>query len=197
MARVNDLAVTIKAESLNYREHIPKIAADDARVVVEKDIQYGASWCRRGGVGAYMVMIRKVDRMEQRVEQMGYDIFKAIHEDNRAEGVIDDIRDLRGYLLLIEAYLIENHMVAPRYTTTAPLPESRCYARFNGFVCQKEAGHNGDHSSGISATDVAWPRHWKEAPPEQPHSGDAHGRDTTRIDSSLNDFETRHGRSPI
>lgn len=146
MARVEpgEINFVEQAESLNYRPHVAKIAADDARVVVEKDIQYGASWCRRGGVGAFMVMIRKVDRMEQRVEQMGYDIFRAVHEDDRAEGLIDDIRDLRGYLLLIEAYLIENKMVEPRYGE-----HKQCHARFNGFVCQKPQGHSGDHTSRV------------------------------------------------
>lgn len=32
-----------------------------------------------------------------------WDIFKAIDQDARPEGVIDDIRDLRRYLLLVEA----------------------------------------------------------------------------------------------
>jgi hypothetical protein len=130
-------------KSLEYREHISKIAADDAKVVVEKDKQYGASWCKRGGVGAFMVMIRKVDRIEQRCEQLGWDIFKAVAEDNREEGLIDDIRDLRGYLLLIEGYLIENKMVAPRYVVEV----ESCDARMNGFVCQRPKGHSGDHST--------------------------------------------------
>jgi len=79
------------------------IAAEDARVLVEKNRSYGSSWCRRGGTGAFMVSARKWDRLEEQVKKMNYDIFMAIGEDPRQEGVIDDIRDLRRYLLLIEA----------------------------------------------------------------------------------------------
>jgi hypothetical protein len=166
----------IKKESLDYRPHVPKLAVNDAEVVIEKDKQYGASWCKRGGSGAYHVFIRKFDRLEEWVKKFGYDIFKAISEDNRPEGVIDDIRDIRGYLLLVEAYAIENNLVMPRYTNTAPLPvaEEGCNARFNGFVCQKPLGHYGFHHSGVGDTDIRWPENLP------PHSGDAHGRDPKR-----------------
>lgn len=167
----------IVKESLNYRPHIPKLAVNDAEVVIEKDKQYGASWCKRGGSGAYHVFIRKFDRLEECAKKFGYDIFKAITLDPRQEGIIDDIRDIRGYLLLVEAYAIENNLVAPRYTNTAPLPEEQCESRFNGFVCRKPLGHSGDHNTLVIGDQVTWPHHPKEPPP---HSGDAHGRDPKR-----------------
>lgn len=64
---------------------------------------YGTSWKNRGGIGAFMMLARKWDRLEQAVEKYGYDIFKTIEGDTRAEGIMDDIRDLRRYLLLVEA----------------------------------------------------------------------------------------------
>jgi hypothetical protein len=154
-----------KAESLNYRQHIQPLAQNDANVVIEKDKQYGASWCRRGGTGAYHVFIRKFDRLEEFVKKFDYDIFKAIVMDSRPEGIIDDIRDIRGYLLLIEAYAIENELVAARFQPA----EQKCEARMNGFMCQKPRGHSGYHSSGTLATDITWPdifeeRHGRNVP---------------------------------
>ena len=32
-----------------------------------------------------------------------YDVFQTAYEDSREEGVLDDIRDLRRYLFLVEA----------------------------------------------------------------------------------------------
>lgn len=86
-----------------YREFIPTIAAEDTERVLQKDKEYGASWKRRGGVGAYMVMIRKVDRLEEQCKKHGYDIFKACRDTSTGEGLLDTIRDLRSYLDLIEA----------------------------------------------------------------------------------------------
>jgi len=64
---------------------------------------YGNSWKRRGGVGAFMMLARKWDRLENQAQRFSYDIFAAIATDQRPEGIIDDIRDLRRYLVLVEA----------------------------------------------------------------------------------------------
>lgn len=92
---------------------IDKIAEEDVKGLQKAQLSYGDSWKKRGGVGAFMMLARKWDRLELQVGQraMGsegrevqpYDIFGHIAADQRAEGVIDDIRDLRRYLLLVEA----------------------------------------------------------------------------------------------
>jgi len=87
--------------------HIEKIAQEDASGLLKAHESYGPSWKQRGGIGAYMVMIRKFDRMEIQAEKHGFDILKAVKDDPRAEGLLDDIRDARRYLLLIEAWLRE------------------------------------------------------------------------------------------
>lgn len=79
------------------------IAKEDPAGLKKAYEAYGPSWKQRGGVGAFMMLARKFDRMQIRVEQRMWDIFTAIFEDNRSEGVIDDVRDLRRYLMLIEA----------------------------------------------------------------------------------------------
>lgn len=97
-------AVTLFA----HHVHLAGIAAEDVRLVVEKDRQYGASWKRRGGIGAYMMAIRHMDRLEVAVRQIGYDVFAAIElgagPSQGADGTaLAMIRDARRYLLLIEA----------------------------------------------------------------------------------------------
>ena len=79
------------------------IAQEDAAGLKKAYESYGPSWKQRGGVGAYMMACRKFDRLENRVRKLGYDVFRAIAEDDRGEGCIDDVRDLRRYLMLIEA----------------------------------------------------------------------------------------------
>ena len=89
----------------NDDSHLPlleAIAAKDATGLVEAHKHYGNSWKKRGGVSAFMMMARKFDRLETYIERHGYEIFKAMDADTRGEGIIDDIRDLRRYLLLIE-----------------------------------------------------------------------------------------------
>ncbi|MAF25592.1 hypothetical protein CL634_08490 [bacterium] len=90
--------------------HLPDVLAEDERILKEKFISYGDSWKRRGGAGAFMVLARKWDRLENYMGQehpdaspKQWDIFDHIEKDPREEGVLDDIRDLRRYLALVEA----------------------------------------------------------------------------------------------
>lgn len=69
---------------------------------------YGDSWKKRGGVGAFMMLARKMDRLENQVKKHGYDIFSAIDLDRRPEGILDDIQDLRRYLLLVEDHVTQH-----------------------------------------------------------------------------------------
>lgn len=94
-----------------HLRHIETIAKEDAAGLLKAHESYGDSWKKRGGVGAYMVMIRKIDRMERQVKRYGFDIVKAVEADPRVEGLIDDIRDARRYLMLIESWLRELGLV--------------------------------------------------------------------------------------
>jgi hypothetical protein len=78
------------------------IAADDVDVLEERQKDYGDSWKKRGGIGAMMMLARKWDRLENQVIAHGWNIFTAGEKDRRTEGVLDDIKDLRRYLLLVE-----------------------------------------------------------------------------------------------
>ena len=81
------------------------ISAEDWTSLDKAEQDYGDSWRKRGGVGAYMMLARKWDRIENQVVEKGWDIFKSIEQDIRPEGVLDDIKDLRRYLLLVEAHM--------------------------------------------------------------------------------------------
>tara|TARA_R110000765_G_scaffold176610_2_gene281794 strand:+ start:145 stop:555 length:411 start_codon:yes stop_codon:yes gene_type:complete len=82
------------------------IAKADVVALEKAEKSYGDSWKKRGGVGSFMMLARKWDRLEKQVENMDYDVFEAIRDDNREEGVIDDVRDLRRYLMLVEAEIL-------------------------------------------------------------------------------------------
>lgn len=99
-----------------YLAYLEQVAERDVEVVRQKDAEYGGSWLRRGGVGVFMMLARKWDRIEQQVQQpmlrvnegptvSAYDIIARAQHDPRAEGLRDDVADLRRYLLLLEAHL--------------------------------------------------------------------------------------------
>lgn len=93
--------------------NVASVSASDVTALQEAERHYGDSWKRRGGVGAFMMLARKWDRIENRVRLSAsgpngaqidpWDVLGHIAADARAEGLIDDIRDLRRYLLLVEA----------------------------------------------------------------------------------------------
>lgn len=109
--------------SSSYLRHLGEVASEDVEGLLKAEESYGDSWKRRGGVGAFMMLARKWDRIENalnpgcvRGDQReapiaartnspvpAFDVFAAIEADKRSEGVIDDIRDLRRYLMLVEA----------------------------------------------------------------------------------------------
>ena len=86
-------------------QEVEKVAGEDVVNLDMAERSYGDSWNQRGGVGAFMMLARKWDRLEKQVNEHGYDVFKAANEDQRPEGIMDDIRDLRRYLFLVEAEL--------------------------------------------------------------------------------------------
>jgi hypothetical protein len=112
---------------VTYLDHLNAVAESDVASLHKAQKSYGDSWKRRGGVGAFMMLARKWDRLENALRpgdgscvhrahfatKLGdsdgncgpYDIFTAAEIDRRAEGLIDDIRDLRRYLMLVEAEL--------------------------------------------------------------------------------------------
>tara|TARA_R100000963_G_C4583805_1_gene63707 strand:- start:44 stop:304 length:261 start_codon:yes stop_codon:yes gene_type:complete len=82
-----------------------KIVLNDVNALEKAEESYGNSWRQRGGVGAFMMLARKWDRIENQVQAENYDIFSSYKKDTRQEGILDDIQDLRRYLLLVEEHI--------------------------------------------------------------------------------------------
>ncbi len=72
-----------------------------------KDIQYGSSWRKRGGAGAFFTIIRKFDRFETSCSNENFDVFKCFATDNRKESILDDCLDITGYMLLLIEHMVE------------------------------------------------------------------------------------------
>lgn len=111
------------ASSRSYLDHLQQVADADVAGLKKAQQSYGDSWKRRGGVGAFMMLARKWDRLENYLSgDARYDIFEGPKADMRAEGVIDDIRDLRRYLLLVESELIAQGVVHGTHRDNLPAP---------------------------------------------------------------------------
>ena len=104
-----------KADPLfQYHRNLNGVVSKDVEYVVKKDTQYRSSWKKRGGVGAFFTIVRPWDRLESIAGQSGYDLLGALEKEassDHLEGVdgtlIACVRDIRRYLLLVEAELHE------------------------------------------------------------------------------------------
>ena len=88
-------------------ERMLRIARNDVQGLKAAEKSYGVSWRKRGGMGAFMMLARKWDRIENQVKPENYDIFSSYEKDKRQEGLLDDIQDLRRYLLLVEEHITQ------------------------------------------------------------------------------------------
>jgi hypothetical protein len=125
-----------------HHEYLQTVADEDVRFVLDKDRSYGASWKKRGGVGAFMMLARKWDRLETMLSETPvtsgrgvtftkYDIFSlmALQEDatsprepGRDGSVLAEVRDLRRYLLNVEAEMMARGVVRPPLEHHLPEP---------------------------------------------------------------------------
>lgn len=105
-----------------HHSSLETVALEDVRFVKEKDISYGASWKKRGGVGAAMMLARKWDRLETMLAGTAsrWDIFELIEKDPSGKDgcALAEIRDLRRYLLLVEAEMMARGVV--KHTAGTP-----------------------------------------------------------------------------
>jgi hypothetical protein len=92
----------------NKWENMRNIAQRDLEALKKAEESYGNSWRRRGGVGAFMMLARKFDRIEHQSERHGWDVFEAGEAFKGEAGLLDDIRDLRRYLILVEDFILHN-----------------------------------------------------------------------------------------
>ncbi len=102
--------------SMSYMDHLRGVVLAGVALVVEKTRTYGPSWKRRGGAGAWFTTVRPWDRLETIVDRHGGDVFAAVAADpSGSDGsALACIRDVRNYLMLIEAEMVARG--------TVPLP---------------------------------------------------------------------------
>jgi hypothetical protein len=111
--------VTDRRAWLNYHRHLGQIADADLNYIKNKDVQYDASWKKRGGTGAWFTIVRPMDRLVNFIEHRSenrYDLFAAIYSEGLAGldgSVLACVRDLRRYLLLVEAEMTERLETKP------------------------------------------------------------------------------------
>lgn len=77
------------------------LAAEDVIKLKAKDDTYNESWKKRGGIGAFMMLARKWDRIENQTHIADYDAFKAWGDNPGPDGYADDINDLIRYLMIL------------------------------------------------------------------------------------------------
>jgi len=105
--RLGHLIITEETMA-NKWERMRDIAQLDLSALKKAEESYGNSWRRRGGVGAFMMLARKFDRIEHQSERHGWDVFEAGEAFKGEAGLLDDIRDLRRYLILCEEFILNN-----------------------------------------------------------------------------------------
>ena len=113
-----------------FKNRLAEIVKQDIKTVIKKDHDYGGSWKKYGGVGAYFNVARKWDRIEAMVSFVSdgvlakdghgpaaqYDLFQHVEQDSSHDGLIESVRDLRGYLLLVEEELMERNILDEEFT---------------------------------------------------------------------------------
>ena len=104
--------------------HLADVQKHDANMLTFKEGHYRGSWKKRGGVGAFFVLARKWDALENLIDtKFGYDILnKRIWEEQGDGSVLDQIRDLRGYLTLVECEIRRAADCHQSEKPTAPPP---------------------------------------------------------------------------
>lgn len=91
------------------KELLTKITEDLIKLMGEKAKSYSDSWKSREGIGAFMNISRKWDRLENRCQKHNFNIFKALETDEKGiEGVKNSIIDLMGCCLFVLEYQEEN-----------------------------------------------------------------------------------------
>lgn len=125
-------------DKFDYHKNLLPIAQNDVDFLIKKDTSYGASWKKSGGRSAWFMAVRKIDRLLELMappepppgfniwnitstDGVSYlqkcyyseNIFGMIAEKPKGEdgSVLAEIRDLRRYLLLIEAEMVERGVV--------------------------------------------------------------------------------------
>ena len=119
-------------------EKMKEIAQNDLEALKRAETSYGDSWKRRGGVGAFMMLARKFDRIEHQAAKHGWDIFKAGEVYKGEAGLLDDIRDLRRYLILVENDILINTVFVEAEELSADYQRNKLISKFTTKSVKKD-----------------------------------------------------------
>jgi len=144
------------ADETKHMDYLNDVCSKDILNLQLKESIYQGSWKKRGGVGAFMMLARKWDRIENMLteghfDQDRWDIFTEItRKPNGDDGtMLAEIRDLRRYLILVEAEMMARGIVDSQRGNQDVKEDSNKHA----FQAE-EPIHSGDKMgpSGISST---------------------------------------------
>lgn len=115
-------------------EFAHEIVSADVEELLKAEESYGDSWKRRGGVDSFMMLARKWDRIEYQVRAEGFNILETCKKDTRPDGIMDDIRDLRRYLILVEHEVLKNAQTQEEAKEEVPGEATGGYVHQDGDV---------------------------------------------------------------
>ena len=119
-------------------EKMKEIAQNDLEALKRAETSYGDSWKRRGGVGAFMMLARKFDRIEHQATKHGWDIFRAGEVYKGEAGLLDDIRDLRRYLILVENDILINTVFVEAEELSADYQKNKLMSKLTTKSVKKD-----------------------------------------------------------
>lgn len=173
----------ISDDRFKHHAFLKTVADNDVVYVLIKDKSYGASWKKRGGVGVFMMLARKWDRLEEMMTSSismnsgkfvpdKYDLMARAENDlSGVDGtVLAEVRDLRRYLLLVESEILARSAGASGVTVETGI------ARQFYETVQKPV--SGDHVSLQEISDTPETRVYSGVP----HFPDCYGRVQTMRD---------------
>lgn len=149
-----------------YLNNLKRIFENDIGVIQHKEKTYRGSWMEYGGVSGFMNLARKWDRLKNMCSDNGYDVFKAVEDGGHIgdDGTaLAEIRDLRRYLALVEAWMVYTGRATlhSEYTGASsdrvelrpatPLPASHSDLPTGSETAEKLAAMDEPHTPGTPA----------------------------------------------
>lgn len=106
--RQRDMPLDLEFSASKWRAPLPgnelikALFSSLVNLAQQKDAEYGASWCKRGGIGAWFTTVRKFDRLVTQMKAKNNNIWDVTDDINSTEALEETIKDAINYLLLIK-----------------------------------------------------------------------------------------------